>query len=70
MENTGRLPAWRQAADRLLQSSELYAKRSQQRLQEAGVSHVARKHPATGHWEIAPVLDGRIQQLASTAAAQ
>lgn len=66
MENTGRVPAWRRAADRLLKSSELYATRSQQRLEEAGVSHIARKHPATGHWEVAPVLDGRIRRLGSS----
>jgi hypothetical protein len=60
---TGRLPVWRRAADRLLQSSKLHHSRSQERLQQAGVSHTVRKHPVTGRWEAAPTLDGRIQML-------
>ncbi|KAI3425775.1 hypothetical protein D9Q98_007750 [Chlorella vulgaris] len=62
-EVTGRLPVWRRAADRLLQSSKLHHSRSQERLQQAGVSHTVRKHPVTGRWEAAPTLDGRIQML-------
>lgn len=60
-ENTGRVPAWQRAAKRLLSRSQSYASKSQQRLQEHGVSRTARKHPLTGRWEIAPVADGRIR---------
>lgn len=67
MENTGRLPAWRRAAERLLKGSNAYASKSQQRLQAAGVSHTARKHPVSGRWQIAPVLDGRIRQVGAEA---
>ncbi|PSC74575.1 5 -C-terminal domain-containing [Micractinium conductrix] len=63
VDNTGRMPAWRRAAERLLAGSKTYASKSQQRLQASGVSHTVRKHPVTGHWQIAPVLDGRIKRV-------
>lgn len=62
-ESTGRVKGWQRAAERLLGRSSQYASKSQQRLEEEGVSHTARKHPLTGRWEIAPVLDGRIQRV-------
>jgi hypothetical protein len=63
VENTGRLPAWRRAAERLVSGSRSYHSKSQQRLQAAGVSHTSRQHPVTGRWQIAPVLDGRIRRV-------
>ncbi|KAL4419585.1 hypothetical protein ABPG77_004834 [Micractinium sp. CCAP 211/92] len=63
VEATGRLPAWRRAAERLLKHSGSYAEKSQARLQAEGVSRTVRKHPVTGRWEVAPVLDGRIKRV-------
>ena len=62
---TGRRPAWQRAAERLLNGSDLYAEKSQQRLQEEGTSHTSRRHPLKGRWEIAPVVDGRICNINS-----
>ncbi|KAL4457316.1 hypothetical protein ABPG75_012181 [Micractinium tetrahymenae] len=63
VEATGRLPAWRRAVERLLSHSDSYAEKSQARLQAEGVSRTVQKHPLTGRWEVAPVLDGRIKRL-------
>ncbi len=44
-------------------TARLCAEKSQARLQAEGVSRTVRKHPVTGRWEIAPVLDGRIKRV-------
>jgi len=67
VEATGRRPAWQRAAERLLAGSDLYVERSQHRLHAEGTSHTSRRHPLTGCWEIAPVVDGRIQNVGSGA---
>ena len=66
-EQTGRVEGWQRACQRLLRGSDTYASRSQQRLAEAGVSRSARKHPLTGRWEVAPVIDGRIALVGGSA---
>ena len=66
VEVTGRRPAWQRAAELLINGSELYVEKSQQRLQEEGTSHTSRKHPLTGRWEIAPVVDGRIRRVGAS----
>jgi 5'-nucleotidase len=65
---TGRRPAWQRAAELLLNSSDLYSEKSQQRLKEEGTSHTSRRHPLKGRWEIAPVVDGRICIVGSSTA--
>jgi hypothetical protein len=63
LESTGKLPAWRRAAERFMSGSKLHHSRSQERLRKDGVSHTARRNPATGRWEVAPVRDGRIRRV-------
>lgn len=66
-EATGRRPAWQRAAELLLAGSDLYVEKAQQRLKDEGTSHTSRRHPLTGCWEIAPVVDGRICNVGAPA---